>query len=136
MEEKSKPKFETVMLIDDIAVDLFIASRNLNKHNFSKRIIEFVNGEKALNYLREHQENIVMLPDVIFLDLYMPVMDGFGFMESYDKLSVTVKNHCKIYVLSSSCDAGDIARVRSDNNAYDILEKPITRNYLENINPD
>jgi response regulator RpfG family c-di-GMP phosphodiesterase len=130
---KTKTKFETVMVIDDVLIDLFIASRNLNRNNFTKKIIECTTGEKALNYLKENQENIQLLPEVIFLDVSMRGMSGFEFLEEYEKFSPDLKNHCQLYMLSSTCDPIEINRARSNSNVIDILEKPLSRNYLENI---
>ena len=130
---KLKTKFEIVMLVDDVLIDLFISSRNLNRNSFTKKIIECTTGEKALKYLRENQENTEMLPGVIFLDIYMNGMSGFDFLREYDDLSPVLKNYCQLYMLSSTCDPRDIERARSDNNVIDILEKPLTRNYLESI---
>ena len=129
----SKTKFEIVMIVDDVLIDLFIASRNLNRNNFTKKIIECTNGEKALKYLQEHQDNAEMLPGVIFVDVYMNGMSGFEFLKEYDKLSLEVKNYCQLYMLSTTCNPNDIIQARNDKNVIDILEKPLSRNYLENI---
>ena len=99
----------------------------------SEKLIEFNTGEEALKYLQDNQENVLMLPGVIFLDLYMPKMDGFEFMAEYKKLLTELKEHCQIYILSSTVDKGDIDRLRKDSNIIDVFEKPITRNYLEKI---
>ncbi len=131
--EISVTKFELVMLIDDTEVDLYIASLNINKHHFAEKLIEFNTGEKALKYLQDNQENILMLPGVIFLDLYMPKMNGFEFMEEYKKLPIALKEHCQVYILSSTVDPNEIACLRKDSNILDVFEKPITRNYLEKI---
>jgi CheY-like chemotaxis protein len=133
IKEVTVSKFELVMLIDDTEVDLYIASRNINKHHFAEELIEFNSGEEALKYLQDNQDNVLELPGVIFLDLYMPKMDGFEFMEEYKKLPATLKEYCQLYMLSSTVDRSDIDRLRKDSNIMDVFEKPITRNYLEKI---
>jgi CheY-like chemotaxis protein len=133
VKEVTVPKFELVMLIDDADVDLYIASRNINKHHFAEELIEFNSGGEALKYLQDNQENALELPGVIFLDLYMHKMDGFEFMEEYKKLSPLLKEHCQLYILSSTVDPHEINRLRGNSNIIDVFEKPLTRNYLEKI---
>jgi CheY-like chemotaxis protein len=131
-----QPKFETVMIIDDNIIDLYISSRMIIKNNFGKNILQYSAAEEALKYLQDNQDNIPELPQVIFVDIYMPLMSGFEFLEAYDKLSPTLKNHCKAYILSSTIDNDDIARSHSDENVVSFQVKPITKEFLDRINAD
>jgi CheY-like chemotaxis protein len=130
------PKFETVMIIDDNIIDLYISSRMITKNNFGKNVLQYTTAEEALKYLQNNQDNIPELPQIIFVDIYMPVMSGFEFLEAYDKLSPTLKNHCKAYIISSTIDNDDIARSRSDKNVVSFQVKPITKEFLDRINGD
>jgi CheY-like chemotaxis protein len=136
MMTKLKPKFETVMIIDDNIIDLYISSRMITKNNFGKKVLEYTAAEEALHYLQENQDNINELPQVIFVDIYMPVMSGFEFMKAYDKLSSTLKNHCKAYIISSTIDDEDIARSRRDKNVVSFQVKPITKEFFNRIKVD
>jgi CheY-like chemotaxis protein len=129
----TQPKFETVMIIDDNIVDLYITSRMVTKNNFSKKVLEYSAAEEALKYLQENQDNIPALPQVILIDIYMPRMSGFQFLEAYDKLPSTLKNHCKAYIISSTIDDFDIARAHSDKNVISFQVKPITKQFLDRI---
>jgi CheY-like chemotaxis protein len=133
MIEPLRTKFERVMIIDDTIIDLYIASQVITKNNFGKTILEYSNSKKALNYLQENQEYIELLPQVIFLDLYMPIMSGFQFLEEYEKLSSTLKKYCKIFVISSTSSELDINRIRSDKNIAGFSEKPIAKFFLNTI---
>jgi CheY-like chemotaxis protein len=134
MSETTQPKFETVMVIDDNNIDLYVASRMMLKFNFAQHVKEYTFAQNALQYLQKNQENLALLPQLIFVDIYMPVMSGFQFMEEYDKLSDTLKNHCKVFIVSSTIDDMDINRARDDKNVIAFQEKPIVKEFLDAIN--
>lgn len=129
-----QPKFETVMIIDDNMIDIYISSRMISNNNFGKKVLKYSAANEALKYLQDNQENISQLPQVIFVDIYMPIMSGFEFLESYDKLSPALKNHCRAYVVSSTIDDDDIARANGDINVVSFQVKPITKEFLDRIN--
>jgi CheY-like chemotaxis protein len=128
-----QPKFERVMIIDDNMIDLYITKRLIIKNNFGKKVLEYDTAEEALKYLQDNQENISMLPQIIFIDIYMPVMSGFEFLEAYGMLSDTVKKYCKTYIISSTIDENDIERSRLDKNLTAFQVKPITKEFLASI---
>lgn len=133
MTTDSQPKFEKVMIIDDNSIDLYVCSRMITKHNFGKKVLQYSVATEALKYLQDNQDNFSELPQVIFVDIYMPVMSGFEFMEEYDKLSPALKNYCKAYIVSSSIDSEDIVKSRNDKNVVSFQVKPITVNFLNSI---
>jgi CheY-like chemotaxis protein len=126
-------KFETVMIIDDNLVDLYIISRMVTQNNFGKNVLHYTEAQEAMKYLQENQDNISKLPEIIFVDIYMPLMSGFEFMEVYDKLSTTLKNYCKTYIISSTIDNEDIARSSNNKNVVSFHVKPITKEFLDRI---
>lgn len=132
--EKLDSKFENVMIVDDNTIDLYITKRLIIKNNFGKKVLEYAAADEALKYLQNHQESPLMLPHVIFLDIYMPVMSGFEFMVVYDKLPSTFKNNCKVFIISSSIDENDITQSNTNKNITAFREKPITKEFLNSIN--
>lgn len=128
-----QPKFETVMIIDDNAIDLYVCSRMTIKNNFGKRVLEYSVATEALHYLQDNQDNFLELPQIIFVDIYMPLMSGFEFMKEYDKLPPALKNHCKVYIISSTIDNEDIVKSHSDKNVFSFQVKPITKDFLDRI---
>ncbi len=133
MIKEPDPKFEIVMIIDDNMVDLYIISRMITKNNFGKKVLHYTEAEEAMKYLQENQDNITMLPQVIFVDIYMPLMSGFEFLEAYNRLSETLKDYCKAYIISSTIDNEDIARSNSNKNVVSFHVKPITKEFLDRI---
>lgn len=136
MIDELQPIFETVMIIDDNVTDRYITSRMITKNNFGKKVVEYSAAEDALKYLLENQDDIPMLPQVIFIDIYMPLMSGFEFMERYDKLPTSLKNYCKVFIISSTIDDFDIARARNDENVVSFQVKPITKEFLDRVIAD
>lgn len=128
-----EPKFDRVMIIDDNVIDLYITKRLIIKNNFGKIVFDFTSAEKALKHLKDQQERPFMLPQIIFIDIYMPGMSGFDFMDSYDKLPFSIKNNCKVFIISSSIDQSDIERSDKDENLIAFQVKPITKEFLERI---
>jgi len=136
MDDHTKTKFDTVMVIDDNNIDLYINARMIETNGFSKNVLRYSSAESALQYLKENQENTKMLPQIILVDIYMPMMSGFEFMEAYDKLSPILKDYCRAYIVSSSIDENDISLANNDPNVVAFQEKPVTKAFLESISVD
>lgn len=126
-------KFGEVMIIDDNKIDLYINSQAIIRSRFAQNILEYSSAVDALKYLRLHCNNLSLIPDVIFVDIYMPEMSGFEFMKAYDTLPETIKKHSKVYIISSSIDKQDINRAKADSNIIAFHEKPLSRSFLETI---
>ena len=134
MLEEIATKFEIIMIIDDNPIDLYISSRIILKNHFAKKLIQFSSALSALDYLKENQDNESLLPNLILIDIYMPIMTGFKFMEIYNQLPFRLKNNIDVYVISSTINEEDIKKVHADKNIKAFHEKPITKEFLESIN--
>lgn len=133
MKNELKPNFERIMIIDDNQIDLYIFSKLLTKNNFCETILQYTSAEKALKYIVENQENNLLMPQIIFLDIYMPLMDGFEFLENYSLLFKNKTQNCKIVMVSSSIDNSDISRAKLDKNVALYATKPISKKLFDNI---
>lgn len=133
MKNQPKIKFERVMLIDDNMIDLYIASRMITKNNFGKKVMIYTNAEEALAFLNENQHDTTVLPQIIFIDIYMPRMSGFEFLAAYNNFPQTLKSYCRAYIISSTIDDFDIVRAKSDSNITTFQVKPITKEFLDRI---
>lgn len=131
---ESTYKFERVLLIDDNDIDNFINERMITTNHFSRQVTVKNSSESALLFLQENAANEAVLPQVIFLDLNMPVMDGFGFLAEYEKLPDLVKKSCKVIVLSSSISPEDINRASTNPFVVKYVNKPLNEKYLDAIN--
>lgn len=133
MEVDSKT-LELVMLVDDNDTDNFISKRIIEITSFAKMVIVKSSGKSALDYLEENKENAGSLPEIIFLDINMPIVDGFVFLYEFEKFSDTVKDHCKVIILSSSDNKRDIDKIVNNDYVIKFITKPLTEASLEEIN--
>ncbi|WP_395066425.1 response regulator [Flavobacterium sp.] len=128
------PKFETIMVIDDNKIDLYINSRIITQNKFAQHVLQYSSAKEALNYLSENQENTKLVPNIIFIDIYMPEMSGFEFMKIFNKFSIKLKDKCTVYIISSTNNEKDIDQINANKNIKSFHEKPLTKEFLESIN--
>lgn len=125
--------YKSVMLVDDNEIDNIINEKIIEANSFADNILVFQTGQDALDYLAANQDNEAELPEIVFLDINMPIMDGFQFLEDFEKFSETVLEKCKIIMLSSSISPKDIDRAASSRFVKKYLNKPLNSRYLEAI---
>lgn len=124
---------DLVMLVDDNDTDNFISKRIIEITKFASRVEVKNSGKSALDYLREHQDNPEELPNLIFLDINMPIVDGFVFLYEFEKFNDLVRNKCKVIILSSSDNKRDIDKIVNNDHVIKFITKPLTEISLEEI---
>lgn len=127
-------KLSRVMLVDDNDTDNFISKRIIELTNFSSEVIVKSSGKSALDYLEDNADDADKLPEIIFLDINMPIVDGFVFLYEFEKFNDTVKNRCKVIILSSSDNKRDIDKIVNNDYVIKFITKPLTETALEEIN--
>lgn len=125
--------FERVMIVDDTQTDRYIASFTMKKNNFAKEIMEFDMATRAITFLEENQGSPDKLPEIIVLDVRMPEMDGFQFLERLALLPQSIKQSCCIVMLSSSLDPSDHERAENNPVVKKFMNKPLKKDNLEEI---
>ncbi len=120
--------YKTCLLVDDNYIDNFVTRRLLESSNFAENIIVTESPTEAIEQLGKGE----IKPDVIFLDIRMPLMSGFEFLEAYDKLPID-KTGIKIFLLSSSFDPTDIRRSTDNKYITHFIHKPLTHKILEEL---
>ena len=121
------------MLVDDNDTDNFISKRIIEITKFAEDVEIKNSGKSALEYLEEHKENVEKLPDIIFLDINMPIVDGFVFLYEFEKFTETIRNKCKVIILSSSDNKRDIDKIVNNDHVIKFVTKPLTENALSEI---
>jgi CheY-like chemotaxis protein len=122
-----KFKFSHILIIDDSDMDNMLNKMILQVANYSDDILTFSCPNDALKYLRG---KAVKPPEVIFLDINMPEMDGFEFMEEFEKLPPTVTGYTKVIIISSSDDPIDVQKASKHKSIVKYLKKPLNREEL------
>ena len=123
----------TVMLVDDNDTDNFISRRIIELSNFSDSVIVKNSGQSALDYIEQHKSDFSSLPDLIFLDINMPIVDGFVFLYEFEKFPIQVKDKCKVVILSSSDNKRDIDKIVNNDYVIKFITKPLTSVSLEEL---
>ena len=127
---------KTLTLVDDDDIFVFLTTKIIEQTNLVDLIKVFGNGLDAINFLKENKNNVDALPDIILLDLSMPIMNGWQFLEEYNKLNPTIGKKITIYICSSSISPDDITRAKTISEVSDYIIKPITKDKLIDLIKD
>jgi len=125
--------YKRAMLVDDNDIDNFISKRIIELTGFSDTTVIKSSGKEALDYLEENKNNPDQLPDLIFLDINMPIVDGFVFLYEFEKFPTLVKSICKVVILSSSDKRKDIDKIVNNDHVIKFLTKPLTETALNEL---
>lgn len=127
------PKFNHVLLIDDNEVNNLLHERLIEISEFGKSVVVKQSAPEALDYLNSIIEDESLFPEIIFLDIRMPIMDGFVFLEEYEKMPDNIKAKAKVIMLSSTLDPEDNERASKNPRVIKMLLKPLTMEQLSTI---
>lgn len=127
-----KSKLNCVLLIDDDYTTSFITEIVVKQVDCTHKIVKVSNGNEALNYLQSSDEETHPKPELILLDINMPVMNGWEFMEEYQK-DVQMQKSPVIMMLSSSRDESDQQKAEDNSKITALLEKPFNHENMETI---
>lgn len=121
----------TILCIDDDPITLMLCKKVIQKASFAQEILTAYNGEEALELLKNLSDDPnKSFPELILLDLNMPILNGWDFLEIYSASEI---KKCPIIILSSTIDPTDFNRAKDYNLVKSFYSKPITIDVLEEI---
>lgn len=123
-----------VLCVNDSEINSLIMKRLIIKTSFAREVVNVYNGQQALDYylkLAENPEQQDAAPDLILLDLEMPEIDGWEFLDHFCQSFLPLFSHTKIVITSFSVDDKDFERAKGYSCVIDFLNKPLTAGYLE-----
>lgn len=122
-------KNKITCIIDDDKLSIRLMSMLISKNKFCEEIISFSNPQVALDTLKENCNDPQKLPDVILLDLNMPILDGWQFLDEF--ILLPLKKDISIFIVTSSIDPSDIEMAKKYDMVKSYIMKPITAKKLE-----
>jgi CheY-like chemotaxis protein len=127
---------ELIMCVDDDPITIMLFKKVVHKAFFAKEIINATNGQEAIDLVNtiNSSSNLEKKPQLIFLDLNMPVMGGWEFLDLFNTSNYFNLNNTKIIILTSTIDPDDIKKSKSYPNVIEFLSKPITVEMLAYLN--
>lgn len=116
------------IVVDDSKLDCFIAEKIIKNTGRSESVNTFQQATDALVYIKTLAPTST--PSIVFVDIQMPVMNGFEFVEAFEALPENIRQGYSIYMLSSSINENDIAKVKGYQSVKQFLNKPLTNNAI------
>jgi len=126
-------KLKNVVLIDDCKATNYIHRLIIEKYGFAETISEFMNGREAMDYLSTKVDGEFPKPELIFLDLNMPVMNGWEFLESYKHLPSDQQAGVVVVMLTTSLNPDDEAQADDIDGVKAFSSKPLTTEKLDGV---
>ncbi|TDO19679.1 response regulator [Pedobacter duraquae] len=121
------PKID-LLVIDDDDINIFIIKKIVEKTGYQVNMVAKTNGQLAVDYLTELQSQQQDFPDLILIDINMPVLNGWEFLEAYEKMNAGQK--IDMYMLSSSVYENDIEKAKTYKTVKGFISKPLSINRL------
>lgn len=126
-------KLDTILLIDDDPATNFLHKFMLQKENCAENIVCIQNAEDALIYIQKMLDEGLHYPELIFLDINMPRMNGWEFLEEYDKITHNKKSSKIVVMLTTSLDPKDKEKASTIKDINEFLSKPLTSEKIRHV---
>ncbi|MGI9547285.1 MAG: response regulator [Flavobacteriaceae bacterium] len=124
---------ENVCIIDDDHIFIYGVKRLIEETSFCENLLVYQNGQDALDGLKEKVQHGGNLPSLIFLDLNMPMMTGWEFLDEYLQINEQDPTKSRVYIVSSSVDPKDLLKIKEYSVIRNYILKPVTADDLQNI---
>lgn len=125
-------KLNSILLVDDDDITNFVHESVISDMQAAEQVLVAKNGQQALTRIQECKTKSGQLPSLIFVDINMPVMNGFEFLEAYHQLDEVLQQSIIVIMLSTSLNPKDVEKTK-DRSVADFLNKPLTSEKLEAV---
>jgi CheY-like chemotaxis protein len=122
-------KKQHFIVIDDSKLDCFIAEKIIRNTGKCESVRSFLLAKDALDFIKSHPVD-TNLHTIILVDIQMPIMNGFEFVEAFEQLPTSITQHYSVYIISSSINDDDLSKVHNYQAVKQFLNKPLTSNNL------
>lgn len=126
-------KKSNILLVDDDEIYLYIMQKLIKGVASDLIVSSFTDGEQAVEFINECTEEGIALPEVIFLDINMPFLDGWGFLNEFKKIKPKIQDKINIYLVSSSMRDADRKKAEEFQELTGYVVKPIEEKKLSQI---
>lgn len=138
MKKPAPKKYNTVMLVDDNDIDNFIDEKLIKAFDFAENVYVHTSAKSALESLKnlsltQDKIPVELIPQYLFLDINMPFLDGFNFLDEFEKLDTQIKSMIKIVMLTSSVNPDDIEKSKKYPRVSKFIHKPLTEKILSQL---
>jgi CheY-like chemotaxis protein len=123
---------KNILLVDDDSIANFLIERIVQSTGLARNITKALNGKEALQVFESYTQGSQPIPEVVLLDLNMPIMNGFEFLQAFNKMDFEGKDHVVIILVTSSNDPSDVAKAKQLGIKY-YLTKPIIAESIKTI---
>ncbi|HZG00782.1 MAG TPA: response regulator [Chitinophagales bacterium] len=127
------PKHRNILLVDDNEINNLLHERLIELSDFGAPVVVRQTAPEALEFLLSIADSPDQIPEFIFLDIRMPIMDGFGFMDEFQKMPEALTGKSKVILLSSTLDPEDNEKAKRYPHVVKMLQKPLTVDQLNSI---
>jgi CheY-like chemotaxis protein len=122
-----------ILIIDDDEINNFIAAKLIDKLPPKAKVSTCINGQEGINFVKNKLNNQEEFPDIIFLDINMPLMNGWEFLEEYELFKNQIKKKVTINMLSSSVYNDDIIKAKTFTTVNKFISKPLTVDKIRDL---
>ena len=131
-------KYKTIMLIDDNEIDNFINEKLIKAYYFAENVYVHTSTKSALEFMKNlevtlHEIPLDLVPSNILLDINMPILDGFNFLDEFEKFAPELRKRIKVAMLTTSLNPLDIEKSKGYSNVVKFIHKPLTEQELKDL---
>jgi CheY-like chemotaxis protein len=128
-----KKKLNCILLIDDNKPTNFLHELVIKNRACAEKVVSVESGQEALDFLTKKVDGSYEQPDLIFLDINMPGMNGWEFLEKYKQLNTNQQGKVIVVMLTTSINPDDMEKAKEIENISDFMRKPLTPELLESV---